>query len=73
MRELLSLNIHFLPWKVLHKLLVWELIFTFPSFESITAPVVLKKGLPRIIGLEVLLLMSITIKPTGTKSYGVQS
>jgi hypothetical protein len=41
--------------------------FTFPSFESITAPVVLKKGQPRIIVLEVLLRMSITIKSIGTK------
>jgi hypothetical protein len=41
--------------------------FTFPSFESIIAPVLLKKGLSRIIGLEVLLLMSITIKSTGKK------
>jgi hypothetical protein len=35
--------------------------------ESIIAPLVLKKGLPRIIGLEVLLLISIIIKSTGTK------
>jgi hypothetical protein len=41
--------------------------FTFPSLKSITAPVVFKKGLPMIIGLEVLLLMSIIIKSIGTK------
>jgi hypothetical protein len=41
--------------------------FTFPSLESIIAPVVLKKGLLGIIRLEVLLLMSITTKSIGTK------
>jgi hypothetical protein len=46
---------------------MWELKLQIPSLESIIAPVVLKNGLPRIIGLEVLLLMSITIKSIGTK------
>jgi hypothetical protein len=57
MRELVLLNIHLLPWKVLHALLMWELEFNIP-FRIKIAPVILNKGLPRIIGIEVLILMS---------------
>jgi hypothetical protein len=67
MRALVLLNIHLLSWKVLYTLLVRELKLHITFLESITVPVVLRKGLPRIIGLEVLLLMSIIIKSIGTK------
>jgi hypothetical protein len=30
MRALISLNIHFLPWKMLHALLMWELELHIP-------------------------------------------
>jgi hypothetical protein len=50
-----------------HTLLVWELEFHIPSLKSITARGVFKTGLLRIIELEVLFLMSITIKYTGTR------
>jgi hypothetical protein len=30
MRALVYLNIHLLPWKVLHTLLMWELEFRIP-------------------------------------------
>ena len=43
----------------------WNLIF--PSFISIIAPIVLRKGLPRIIGHERLQSISRTIKSTGTQ------
>src|SRR4051812_31161962 len=43
----------------------WNLIF--PSFISIIAPTVLRKGLPRIIGQEGLQSISRTIKSTGTE------
>ena len=43
----------------------WNLIF--PSFIWIIAPIVLRKGLPRIIGKERLQSISRTIKSTGTK------
>ena len=39
----------------------------FPSFESMMAPVVQRKGLPRIIGLEVIFPMSMIRKSIGTK------
>src|SRR3954471_17833315 len=43
----------------------WSLIF--PSFISIIAPIVLRKGLPRIIGHEGLQSISRTIISTGTQ------
>ena len=41
--------------------------FTFPSFESIIVPVVRRKGLLKIIGLEVLFSISMIRKSIGTK------
>jgi len=38
----------------------------FPSFISIIAPIILRKGLPRIIGQETLQSISSTIKSMGT-------
>jgi hypothetical protein len=46
-----------LPWEVFHEILLRELV-TFPFFASMTSSVVLKKGLPNIIVLEVFLPMS---------------
>jgi hypothetical protein len=40
-----------LPWKMLHELLIWELKLYIPFLASMIVPVVLKKDLPRIIGL----------------------
>jgi hypothetical protein len=40
--------------------------FMFPSFMSITAPIVRKNGLPRIIGQDGLQSISRTIKSMGT-------
>lgn len=42
----------------------WNLIL--PSFKSITAPIVRKNGLPRIIGQDGLQSKSGTIKSMGT-------
>jgi hypothetical protein len=41
--------------------------FMFPSFISITTPMVRKNGLPRIIGQDGLKFISRTIKYMGTK------
>jgi hypothetical protein len=56
-----------IPWKVLPALLMWELKLHIPSLASMIAPVVLKKGLPRIIGLWIIPSMSMMINLIGTK------
>ena len=65
MRELKSCALH--PWEMFHAFLVWKLKLQFPSFESMIAPVVRRKVLPRIIGLEVLFSISMIRKSTGKK------
>ena len=62
----LFLGAPFISWKCYMHFFSGNRDFTFPLLESMDAPIVLRKGLPRIIVQGELFFMSITIKSIGT-------